>query len=1020
MTMSNTVVPTIAVLGSYCAGKTSIVHRYHYDEFKLFPAACGFVPHVIEKDERKLMVLDTEDYMFHCLKNFDEDPLFSMFIKNVQGIMLVLDITNSFHNDPILPEGIIKVVERLNLVMLLVGNKLDQESERQISYEECQKVAEEHGFTYVEVSAKTGYNINKAFQMLSALISKDPWRLVSKRPHRVLLNRNIGDAIREHKTIQIRFLKILLTGSGAAGKTSFCHLLLNQKFRKDHHSTNLVHTSHAITVTKAVIQSSCTPSATEWVQLGFNTEIDYLQSLFSMSSAPREMATREMSIIPTSSHRKPWEFLKQLFSSNTSNVERKIPSKHLSTFDRMVQSCVRSQFDSSSSLLHYCPEDVLNIITILDTGGQPEYIHLLPVLNLSPVINFIIHDLSKDLTDQVMVKHSQDGKPTFTPYPLSYSNLDMIKLLMSTVNDSVERDSSCILKTAKPGTDSNCYLCLVGTHADKVTPDVITVKADKLTGVVDNMKCRASVWQREDGSVLFPVDNTTAGTNHEDPNAMLIRNRIEELASKRNTYELPVTWMLLNLEIQQVCSKKSMFYISFDECLTIARTSGLVFNPREVKNVLRYYHLLGVLLYYEEVPGLCDYIITDHQWLFEKLSQVVCLAFQGTYNDHSAAQRFNYQGLLSKDVFQNVKWESDIKWESFLCLLVQMKAVATVTTKGQTEYFIPFVLPNYSDQQKSELLFQYGHLKGDPFLIRFKSGLLPRGLFCSLIVQLLQPPTEWHPHFSQGDTHHTFRNLITFALPNAYSLSLFDKVSCLEIQIRHKERDFNSPGHYKILKRVERSLTLACKHLKFNHTRLEHGFWCTCHDSLDGHIAILPTFYFIPPQFATCSLNSTKHVRLNQSHLLWLTNKVFPTENGQLCKPETNVQKDLPDATQGITCDNSTTVSSPQSTTNIKLLREIVVQKVAAYWDEVSDYLEYEPEYQHLIRKKCHNDPEECCLELLKDWFSSSRGVSPKSWPKLVSVLREIKGHASTAEKIAKDLAKAGVAGVKPCENATI
>ena len=141
---------------------------------------------------------------------------------------------------------------------------------------------------------------------------------------------------------------------------------------------------------------------------------------------------------------------------------------------------------------------------------------------------------------------------------------------------------------------------------------------------------------------------------------------------------------------------------------------------------------------------------------------------------------------------------------------------------------------------------------------------------------------------------------------------------------------------------------------------------------------------------------------------------------GQLCKPETNIQKDLPDATQGITCDNSTTVSSPQSTTNIKLLREIVVQKVAAYWDEVSDYLEYEPEYQHLIRKKCHNDPEECCLELLKDWFSSSRGVSPKSWPKLVSVLREIKGHASTAEKIAKDLAKAGVAGVKPCENATI
>ena len=116
------------------------------------------------------------------------------------------------------------------------------------------------------------------------------------------------------------------------------------------------------------------------------------------------------------------------------------------------------------------------------------------------------------------------------------------------------------------------------------------------------------------------------------------------------------------------------------------------------------------------------------------------------------------------------------------------------------------------------------------------------------------------------------------------------------------------------------------------------------------------------------------------------------------------------------TCDSpnpsqtSTTISpSSLSTNNFMLLRQIVVPRVAAYWDEVSDYLEYEPEYQHLIRKKCHNDPWECCLELLKDWFSSNRGILPKSLPKLVDVLRDIPGHATTAEKIAKDLANAGV-----------
>ena len=71
-----------------------------------------------------------------------------------------------------------------------------------------------------------------------------------------ILRKNLNRAKRENGTISLRFLKLFFTGSGAAGKTSFINLLLKRKFNKDHHSTNVVHTTHAVSVSRAVLHGS--------------------------------------------------------------------------------------------------------------------------------------------------------------------------------------------------------------------------------------------------------------------------------------------------------------------------------------------------------------------------------------------------------------------------------------------------------------------------------------------------------------------------------------------------------------------------------------------------------------------------------------------------------------------------------------------------------------------------------------------------------------------------------------------
>ena len=93
----------------------------------------------------------------------------------------------------------------------------------------------------------------------------------------------------------------------------------------------------------------------------------------------------------------------------------------------------------------------------------------------------------------------------------------------------------------------------------------------------------------------------------------------------------------------------------------------------------------------------------------------------------------------------------------------------------------------------------------------------------------------------------------------------------------------------------------------------------------------------------------------------------------------------------------------------MRLLHEIVIPRIAADWSLVADYLKYELEHKQQIREKCRDDPERCCVELLEDWLTSNRGVTPKSWSKLIEVLREIKSLKATAEKIVEDLVTAGV-----------
>uniref|UniRef100_A0A7N0REJ8 Uncharacterized protein n=1 Tax=Kalanchoe fedtschenkoi TaxID=63787 RepID=A0A7N0REJ8_KALFE len=103
--------------------------------------------------------------------------LISSYYRGAHGIILVYDVTRreTFMN---LAKTWAKEVERFSTnhecVKILVGNKVDKNSEREVTREEGMALAAEHKCLFFECSAKTTENVHQCFRELILKILEVP------------------------------------------------------------------------------------------------------------------------------------------------------------------------------------------------------------------------------------------------------------------------------------------------------------------------------------------------------------------------------------------------------------------------------------------------------------------------------------------------------------------------------------------------------------------------------------------------------------------------------------------------------------------------------------------------------------------------------------------------------------------------------------------------------------------------------------------------------------------------------
>ena len=153
----------VLLLGDACTDKSAFLMRYMDKTFQDIHMATISLDYRLKTMKLKkgknikLQIWDTagQDRFRAITKNY---------YKGSHGIILLYDVTNlqSFEN---IKSWINQIREEAspNVVIYLVGSKIDLEEERKVTKKDGEKLAEELGLPFLEASGKSGINVNEVF-----------------------------------------------------------------------------------------------------------------------------------------------------------------------------------------------------------------------------------------------------------------------------------------------------------------------------------------------------------------------------------------------------------------------------------------------------------------------------------------------------------------------------------------------------------------------------------------------------------------------------------------------------------------------------------------------------------------------------------------------------------------------------------------------------------------------------------------------------------------------------------------
>ncbi|KAJ8661721.1 hypothetical protein O0I10_002528 [Lichtheimia ornata] len=162
----------LVVLGDGGVGKTALTIQLclnHFVEVNIHHA------NKTTDSYRKQVVIDDQPCVLEVLDTAGQEEytaLRDQWIRDGEGFLLVYSITarSTFERIERFREQIFRVKDVDNVPMMLVGNKCDRVTEREVTREEGMMMARRMGCEFIETSAKTCVNVERSFYQVVKII----------------------------------------------------------------------------------------------------------------------------------------------------------------------------------------------------------------------------------------------------------------------------------------------------------------------------------------------------------------------------------------------------------------------------------------------------------------------------------------------------------------------------------------------------------------------------------------------------------------------------------------------------------------------------------------------------------------------------------------------------------------------------------------------------------------------------------------------------------------------------------
>ena len=359
--------------------------------------------------------------------------------------------------------------------------------------------------------------------------------------------------------------------------------------------------------------------------------------------------------------------------------------------------------------------DLFNLdwIHLVDSGGQPQFTDVLPLLFRSEALYIVVVRLDQNFNEIQRNCCYKKGELFTLPDHLSLTSKELV-------------ERTCQIAEAQSTKDLPKKVIVVGTRLDKVNPNVVKQFDTELTKLHSKYESVLVPRDINSGKIIFALNAMAKGSERKAYTKELQECLLKIVEKAIKPVEVPLKWFVYELDLDEE-SKESSGVVTKAKCVEVGL--GLGMTPQEIEGSLEYFNKLALHLYHSNETNFPELVLVRIDPLIDRLSALIRISFDcPKHITTEECSKLRQRGLFVKSflstVFESINNKA-ISDDEFLKILECLKVIVHVE---QNEYFIPSVLSVHDNEEIEQPAYHY--------VFNWDERVLPPGFFFTLIVLL--------------------------------------------------------------------------------------------------------------------------------------------------------------------------------------------------------------------------------------------------------------------------------------------